>query len=120
MAIPEQNLGKNEAASARAEEEAYRQKIVTLRNGLRTLFRGKGMAMSAGTSNAELMNGMTQLRGKSHSQRSERLSASWSEEYQSLVHEVNTIFGSALATDSDPEAILQEIISRNGEAKLAS
>ncbi|PIR52916.1 hypothetical protein COU76_04030 [Candidatus Peregrinibacteria bacterium CG10_big_fil_rev_8_21_14_0_10_49_10] len=115
VAILERDTGRNEMESLRSKEEACRKKIVALRGGLRTLFQEKGTIMSAGVSNADLMNAVAQLKGQPRSQRSERLDTSWGEEYQSLVQQVNTLLDSAFTADSDPEVILQEIRSTNTE-----
>lgn len=114
-AILERDTGRNEMESLRREEEACRKKIVALRSGLRTLFQENGTLMSAGVSNADLVNAVAQLIGKPRSQRSERFDTSWTEEYQSLVQQVNELLGSAFTADSDPEVILQEIGSTNTE-----
>lgn len=112
-AMLEHDVQGEEVNSVRAEEETCRRKIVVLREGLRDIFDSRGVAISQGASNDDLLSSVAQLCGKPPVRHSEHLDASWNEEYASIAQRIGSLVGEDHFTaDTEPTEIIQTVQSR--------
>lgn len=109
-ALPEQDIGGNEVDTTRAREEAYRMKVVTLREELRGFFNDHGSDMSDGISNADLVASVAQLSSRPIPESSEHLDATWQQEYALTVQSIGSLIGGdAFTVETDPKEIVKAI-----------
>ena len=112
-AILENDVQGEEVHSVRAREEACRQKIVALRDGLRNIFGSRGVVLSQGVSNDDLLSSVAQLCGKPSTRHLERLDTSWREEYKLVTQRIGSLVGEGQFTaDTEPTEIIQTVQSR--------
>jgi len=114
-AILEHDLQGEEVKSVRVGEEACRRKIVALREGVRNIFDSRGVALSQGASNENLISSVAQLCGKPPIRQSEHLDTSWKEEYESVAQRIGSLVGGEHFTaETEPTEIIQTLQSRCG------
>ena len=109
----------NQIDPSREIEERCRQKIVILREGLRSAFKKCDIFISPGISDGHLLSSVRQLVSTPGvAMYVERLDIGWREKYQQLVQQIGMAINSKFDAETDPQEVLDSIEERlNGNGK---